>query len=1123
MDKAIALKLEVEKQLKPLDVASLSVGPIDNSDIIEETITQPDGETFTRLKPGSGLQEFELFPEAAWDQCVKWYGIEEGQAPIERTAIKSSPDDAEDAEIIYELHPVIFQIHRLWSELSPLPIEAALKAANPPPLKLVRSRKYPSQKFLKDIKTLCEVPLDRKVRLWSITRSLPAGDGGDGRSALTPPDSPGRLNPQDGWTHLLLDVASFSQARDTKTKVGIQDNTMNEKFNGRSSLQMHELVMDQSIVIDECIDARHWVSTYDGKSKILTESAASNKLGVKGNSRPGSERNSPSPLGPVTRGRFKNKRPGRSLGAVGLQNLGNTCYMNSALQCLRSVEELTKYFLTNSYFEEINKTNEQGKGGKMAISYGNLLRDVFNEGRGSVSPRDLRTFIGRCESAFAGWAQQDSQELLTFLLDTLQEDLNRVVVKKKPFIPKPDFTDEMVNDQNAVKEMANKIWDITLQRDDSVIADLFVGMYKSTLKCPECGKISITFDPFNNLTLSLPVENVWTRTVKFFPLNEPPIKIEVEAPKHSSLAVLKEFISERTGVPAERIIGGEEYKDKFFKIYDNYQAVEEISTSDIAAFHELEIVPTNWPNKGPKKKYRSMLDITTPINNEAWDDASYDRMVVPVFHRRPETLGASESGPPHFICLTREEANDYDTIIRKVLEKVATFSTWIGFRDCYESRNQNGNTSTAASASDGDVNATSSSDADSSGDSKIAARSVDGEDDMVDVTMQDGGPAPEKPPSKLLRHFNTRRPQFMQKDTFLEPEFQNLFDLSYFSSSNDGAVATGWSDVDNSKTLPKVADRVPESSVEDGDGASPESGNGTNSDNEESNEDDSVSRAESSAPTRMVDESSEEEEAEDTLAARRAALAAQQFQRNGPGGRKKFKGHRTYGKKGNKRRDRQMRQANKQAERAAFVKPQPTPAAVADGGPLIRLGEGLVVDWKDAAWERLFASGAKPDEKGTKTFSQISVLADPVLKHNQKRRVTQRTRGLTLDDCLDKFEREEILSEQDMWYCPRCKEHRRASMKLDLWKTPDILIVHLKRFSSAGVRRDKIDVLVDFPFDLDLTTRVINKEDGKQEVFDLIAVDDHFGSLGGGHYTAYAKNFVDGQWYNYNGKETSFH
>lgn len=203
------------------------------------------------------------------------------------------------------------------------------------------------------------------------------------------------------------------------------------------------------------------------------------------------------------------------------------------------------------------------------------------------------------------------------------------------------------------------------------------------------------------------------------------------------------------------------------------------------------------------------------------------------------------------------------------------------------------------------------------------------------------------------------------------------------------------------------------------------------------------------------------------------------------------------------------------------VSPQPMPPAVADGGPLIRLHECLIIDWNESAWETVFGGSRKdgsPDAAGARTFVDLKTLPDAALKASQRRRQTRRSRGITLIECLDEFERAEVLSEQDMWYCPRCKEHRRASKKFDLWKTPDILIAHLKRFSSSGWRRDKLDALVDFPIEgLDLTSRVIEKKDGKEEIYDLIAIDDHYGGLGGGHYTAYAKNFVDGCWYSFNG------
>ncbi|PNY22306.1 Ubiquitin carboxyl-terminal hydrolase 12 [Tolypocladium capitatum] len=1102
VDKALALRSDSKASKTTPDETPL--GPVDNSDIIERVFEDSSGKNFARLKPGSGLESFELFPEDAWKLVMHWYGIKEGQDPIVRVAVNTADSKQAPPNIMYEFHPPNFRVHRLWSEVSPLPIEQSLKARNPPPLVLARSSTSHAQSFLKELKTLTSIPMERKVRLFMVPPTIAAPDGpSEPQSTLTPPDSPGRTEgPRDfeqAWPNLLLDIASFAEARDSRIQVKLADHTANDKFNGQTTLQHYDLVTDQTLVLDESI-GNHWVSNFTGQEKIAQRSipSRSNAAGLSSN------RSSPACEGPMTRGRAQKKRLGRNTGAVGLHNLGNTCYMNSALQCVRSVEELTKYFLTESYLGEINQTNMLGYEGRVAIAYGNLLREVYEEGRGSVSPRDFKSTVGRCRPAFSGWGQQDSQEFLGFLLDALQEDLSRI--KKKPYIEKPDSTDDMINNPKAIQDMADKVWDITRKRDDSVIADLFTGMYKSTLKCPECGKISITFDPFNNLTLPLPIQNQWAKSIKFYPLNDAPVKIDVEMPKHSSVEALKQYISDRTGVPVERLMAAEEFKDRFFKIYDNNMDVsEDIQSADLATMHELEAVPTNWPGKAPRKKYRSMLDIDSPPESTDSDDEQCETMVVPVLHRRPQIPGRAPDNvsPPSFITLTKKEASSLDTIQRKVLERIATFSTWSKLSDAsHESENTD--------STDGDMVIATSSDADSSGDGKVAARSVEGEDDMVDITMKDANDKPDAL-SKVLKRFNTRRPKFVDPDSFLDPELQNLFELSYFMNDTDGPVPTGWSSVDNTRALPKLSDRIPD--AKDDEQGSPESLESTGSGNEESsNEDETPTGA---SQTRMMDESSDEDA---SPATRFTGRPGRQHQKFGAGGRKKLKGNKTYGKKGNKRRDKHMR-ADRHAQRVAAVDPQPMPLAVADGGPLIRLCEGIVVDWSEDAWETVFGNTSRRDDaaQGARTFLDVDVLHDAALKATQRRRQTRRTKGITLEECLDEFERAEVLSEQDMWYCPRCKEHRRASKKFDLWKTPDILVAHLKRFSNSGWRRDKLDVLVDFPIEnLDLTSRVIQKEEGKTEIYDLIAVDDHYGGLGGGHYTAYAKNFVDRRWYSFN-------
>ena len=653
------------------------IGPVDNSDIIHRHITDADGKTFVELKHGLGQDMFDLFPQEAWELVMAWYGLKAGQCPIDRYAHNTNSDRTGIPNIIYEFHPPIFTIHRLWSEHSDL-LSTALREEKPAAPVFVVSRSIPYVDFLKRVKTKAGIDLTKKVRVWRVPRTQPAAEPVVQVTNLsTPPSSrPGspaigataaqRLEPQDSWTRLLLDVATFSQLKkgEQRELVDSQDQTGNPNYNGHSDLAFTGLGENQTIVLDEQIGRDSYVSNYVSKGKNLAPNRSTGQSASYPNSQVNSGRSSPAPSGYNLRGR--SHRSGRALGTVGLSNLGNTCYMNSALQCVRSVEELTKYFLTGSAAEELNVDNPLGNNGDVALAYDFLLKEIYKEPvPASVTPRQFKNTIGRYAPSFSGYGQQDSQEFLGFLLDGLQEDLSRV--KKKPYIEKPDSTDEMVNNPEAIREMAAKVWDITKKRDDSVIADLFTGMYKSTLVCPVCSKVSITFDPFNNLTLQLPIENTWSHSVYYFPLNDRPIQIPVDMDRGGSIGAMKEYMSKKVGVPVERLFVAEEYKAKFYKVMEDYKcASDEIGINDIIAFYELEAKPTNWPRKAGKKPKLKLLynnDSDEDDGSPRWGTPAAEHIVVPVFYRRPnlDRRGYNNNKKwvnvpcPHFIMLTAEE------------------------------------------------------------------------------------------------------------------------------------------------------------------------------------------------------------------------------------------------------------------------------------------------------------------------------------------------------------------------------------------------------------------------------------------------------------------------------------
>ncbi|XP_048869453.1 ubiquitin carboxyl-terminal hydrolase 31-like isoform X1 [Brienomyrus brachyistius] len=139
----------------------------------------------------------------------------------------------------------------------------------------------------------------------------------------------------------------------------------------------------------------------------------------------------------------------------------------------------------------------------------------------------------------------------------------------------------------------------------------------------------------------------------------------------------------------------------------------------------------------------------------------------------------------------------------------------------------------------------------------------------------------------------------------------------------------------------------------------------------------------------------------------------------------------------------------------------------------------------------------------------------------------------TLAQCFQLYTKEEQLAPDDAWRCPHCKQLQQGSIKLSLWTLPDILILHLKRFRQDRDRRMKIQNMVKFPLvGMDMAPHMVKRSqsswslpshwspwrrpygrDPEDYLYDLYAVCNHHGTMQGGHYTAYCKNSIDGQWY----------
>ena len=118
---------------------------------------------------------------------------------------------------------------------------------------------------------------------------------------------------------------------------------------------------------------------------------------------------------------------------------------------------------------------------------------------------------------------------------------------------------------------------------------------------------------------------------------------------------------------------------------------------------------------------------------------------------------------------------------------------------------------------------------------------------------------------------------------------------------------------------------------------------------------------------------------------------------------------------------------------------------------------------------------------------------------------------LNIHSCFSTFVAEEILEAGNTWFCPKCKEEQLAKKKIDIYKPPKVLVIHLKRFNN----RDKVELKVDFPIEqtLNISKYVLDNKEKVNCEYELFGICNHMGSLTSGHYTAYAKN--NGEWYYY--------
>ncbi|GMG20680.1 unnamed protein product [Ambrosiozyma monospora] len=183
---------------------------------------------------------------------------------------------------------------------------------------------------------------------------------------------------------------------------------------------------------------------------------------------------------------------------TGLVNLGNSCYMNSVLQCLTGAVNMTEFFLNGTYRKRINVNSKLGSKGILATEFASFESEMFTHSSQSkpksITPIRFRKVLASLNSCYRNTDQQDCFEFLNYLLDSLHEDLNQNGNHSK--LPELTKDEEEQREKLPIRIASTIEWERYLRTNFSIVVDIFQGQILSQLRCLECGTTSTTYNAF---------------------------------------------------------------------------------------------------------------------------------------------------------------------------------------------------------------------------------------------------------------------------------------------------------------------------------------------------------------------------------------------------------------------------------------------------------------------------------------------------------------------------------------------------------------------------------------------------------------------------------------------------
>uniref|UniRef100_A0A8C2XTV5 Ubiquitin carboxyl-terminal hydrolase n=1 Tax=Cyclopterus lumpus TaxID=8103 RepID=A0A8C2XTV5_CYCLU len=528
-------------------------GPVDNSGLLR------DGDVLAIKEHLIDELDYILVPTEGWNKLVSWYGLTENQEPIARKVV-------EQGMFVKHCKVEVYLTELKLCEDSNMDNVITRRFSKADTIDMIE----------KEMRKLFTVPDEKETRLWNRYMS-------NTFEPLNKPDS----TIQDAGLY-QGQVGTISNLNSLNGSAGLISASQqeNKSSSGASNLSALPKISPSSLT-------NNHNSSFNSRN-VKNSSYSLPSYHPYSNSYDYSDQS----------------RQSERSGLCGLSNLGNTCFMNSAVQCLSNILPLTEYFLKDKFTDEMNEDNPLGMKGEIAKAYAELIKQLWSGKFSYVTPR-----WAALPHSFSGYQQQDSQELLAFLLDGLHEDLNRI--RKKPYIQLKDAN------SRPDKVVAEEAWENHIKRNDSIIVDIFHGLFKSTLVCPVCSKVSVTFDPFCYLTLPLPMKKERTLEVYLVRLDPlaKPTQYKLTVPKVGYISDLCTSLSNLSEVPAEKMIVTDIYNHRFHRIFATNENLSSIMERDDIYVFELAV-----------NRVEDTDHVVIPVHlREKYKQSGYNHTSTPLF------------------------------------------------------------------------------------------------------------------------------------------------------------------------------------------------------------------------------------------------------------------------------------------------------------------------------------------------------------------------------------------------------------------------------------------------------------------------------------------------------------